>query len=85
VTRFEEMFNRPSAGQVAAESAFAGGAVACPGCGCQDLRIYRTAQGDQRTLRYKVCRNCGHRILTASETTERIVRDVTPHILNKDG
>jgi predicted nucleic-acid-binding Zn-ribbon protein len=53
--------------------------VACPKCGCQDFRTYKTIQGAEVTFRYKSCRHCGHRVLTTSQTSERVVRDVDCH------
>jgi DNA-directed RNA polymerase subunit RPC12/RpoP len=52
--------------------------IACPKCGCRDFRTYGGKNGESTRFHYKACRHCGHRILTASKTTERIVRDVSP-------
>ena len=59
-----------------ARDALGTGRVACPKCGCEDFRTYRTTQGQSATFRYKSCRHCGHRVLTTAQTSERIVRDV---------
>ena len=33
--------------------------IACPACGCRDLRVQTTRRGEGLILRYRVCRNCG--------------------------
>jgi hypothetical protein len=33
--------------------------IACPVCGCRDLRVQTTRRGEGLILRYRVCRNCG--------------------------
>lgn len=33
--------------------------IACPNCGCRDLRVQTTRRGEGLVLRYRVCRNCG--------------------------
>lgn len=55
----------------------AGGAIVCPQCNCRDFRTYKTIQGVAATFRYKACRHCGHKVLTTSQTNERMVRDVS--------
>lgn len=60
-----------------ARDALGSGRVCCPKCACEHLDVYRTTQGQSSTFRYKACRNCGHRILTTTQTAERIVRDVS--------
>lgn len=62
----------------------ASGAVVCPKCECADFRVYRTTQGQSAKFRYKACRHCGHKIITKSETQERIVRDVDSRSLLDD-
>jgi DNA-directed RNA polymerase subunit RPC12/RpoP len=59
-------------------SARAAGAtgIACPKCECRDFRTYKTIQGRAVTFRYKACRHCGHKLLTTSQTSERVVRDI---------
>ena len=52
--------------------------IACPKCNCQDFRTYKTIQGRAVTFRYKACRHCGHKVLTTSQTSERVVRDIEP-------
>jgi DNA-directed RNA polymerase subunit RPC12/RpoP len=49
--------------------------LVCPRCNCADLRAYRTIQLAARVLRYRVCRHCGHKILTR-QNPETIVRNV---------
>lgn len=48
------------------------GSIVCPSCGCADFRCYKT----DGNFRYKSCRNCGHKVLTATKSSERIVRDI---------
>ncbi|NNE62347.1 MAG: hypothetical protein HKN35_15755 [Woeseia sp.] len=63
--------------ELAAEAATdSNGAVTCPKCNCADFRTYGSQPKRTATFRYKRCRNCGHRILTATTSQERIVRDV---------
>lgn len=49
--------------------------LTCSGCGCHDFRTYKTIPGHLDTFRYKQCRHCGKKILTA-QSPERAVRDV---------
>jgi DNA-directed RNA polymerase subunit RPC12/RpoP len=63
--------------EMAARAAGATG-IACPKCECRDFRTYKTIQGRAVTFRYKACRHCGHKVLTTSQTSERVVRDVEP-------
>jgi hypothetical protein len=51
-------------------------APVCPQCGCTDLRGYKVIQLSSRILRYRACRNCGHKVLTR-QPHEQIVRDVS--------
>jgi transposase-like protein len=63
--------------QMAEEALNSGdGRLCCPKCECRHFRTYGGSNGTTSRFRYKECRNCGHRILTASQTVERIVRDV---------
>lgn len=50
--------------------------IACPKCECRDFRVYKTIQGSAVVFRYKACRHCGHKILTTSQTSERVIRDI---------
>ena len=44
--------------------------IACPSCGCRDLRVWRTRPlSDGRIRRERKCRNCGRLVLT----TERVI------------
>lgn len=63
------------------------GGVACPRCGCRDLRTDKTIQQKTRTIRYRHCRHCGHKVLTkqAEPPPEEIIRDVKPHKNSTDG
>ena len=65
--------------QMAARAAGQSGRLACPKCGCQDFRTYGTRDGHVQTFRYKACRHCGHKILTAQDP-ERVIRDVVSEI-----
>ncbi len=38
--------------------------IACPRCGCADLRVRNTRYSFGRTVRYRECRHCGRRITT---------------------
>lgn len=77
---------RRTLAEMAADTARKGtGSISCPKCGCGDFRIYRTSQGSSTKFQYKSCRHCGHKILTASQTVERIVRDVSSHQVEDDG
>ena len=51
-------------------------AVKCPKCHCRDFRVYATTHGKEATFRWKKCRHCGHKIVTSTLTSEKIVRDV---------
>jgi len=51
--------------------------IKCPKCECRDFRTYGGSNGTTSRFRYKECRHCLHRVLTASKTTERIIRDVS--------
>lgn len=42
----------------------AGVGVACPRCGCQDLRVSYTRHMPGRVIRARVCRHCGRRVVT---------------------
>ena len=57
----------------------------CPKCGCCNFATYRTQQQIATVVRYKSCRNCGHRILTSTQSVERIVRDVDARDSDDDG
>lgn len=57
------------------------GTIVCPRCQCADFRVYRT----DGNFRYKSCRNCGHKVLTATKSSERIVRDVDTRSPLDDG
>ncbi|GAG04749.1 unnamed protein product [marine sediment metagenome] len=57
--------------------------IICPACHCRDFRTYGVTQGQSVAVRYKSCRNCGHRILTSTQTQEHIIRDVETR--NEDG
>lgn len=61
--------------EMAAQAAQSGGRLACPRCGCGDFRTYKTQQGHVQTFRYKACRNCGHKILTA-QNPEQAIREI---------
>jgi transcriptional regulator NrdR family protein len=54
----------------------AGGAVVCPRCNCADFRVYGVSHGQSSVYRYKQCRNCGHKILTATPKQERLIRSI---------
>lgn len=61
--------------EMAAKSAIIAGKLACPRCNCADFRTYGKGPGHIQTHRYKECRHCGCKILTAQEP-ERMVRIV---------
>ena len=64
-------------GEMKADSVSNGNGIECPTCGCRDFRTYGTDPKNTATFRYKQCRHCGHRIVTATpHSRERIVRDV---------
>ena len=73
------MTNKPSRSlrEMAAESNSDG--LKCPNCGCQNFKTYGGSKGTNVVVRYKACRHCGKRILTSTESRERIIRDVNPH------
>ena len=51
--------------------------ICCPNCHCRDFLIYGHQRGTTSVLlRYKRCRHCGHQILTATESRERIIRNI---------
>jgi hypothetical protein len=50
--------------------------VSCSKCGCRDFRTYKTIPGVSSVFRYKACRLCGHKILTTSQTNERVIREI---------
>lgn len=50
--------------------------ITCPKCNCRDFRTYKTIPGVAATFRYKSCRLCGHKILTTSQTSERVIREI---------
>lgn len=64
--------------EMAARAATMAGQVglACPKCNCRDFRTYKTIPGVAATFRYKACRLCGHKLLTTSQTTERVIREI---------
>jgi DNA-directed RNA polymerase subunit RPC12/RpoP len=69
--------------QMAAEAAEAAGeygGLACPRCNCRDLLADKTIKQTSRTIRYRRCRNCGHKVLTRQDSNppppETIIRDV---------
>lgn len=64
--------------EMANRSAMENGRLMCPRCRCADFRTYGKGQGYVLTQRYKECRNCGCKILTAQEPEKllRIVKDV---------
>jgi DNA-directed RNA polymerase subunit RPC12/RpoP len=66
--------------EMAAESANPRGGLECPKCGCKHFEIYKTIQGQSVKFRYKACRHCGHKVLTSTQSTERIVREITPTV-----
>lgn len=51
------------------------GRLSCPTCNCRDFRTYRTTQGVVVTFRYKICRHCGHKLLT-QQAPEQMIRSV---------
>ncbi len=61
--------------EMAARSAGMVGRLVCPKCGCADFRTYKTQQGHVVTFRYKLCRHCGHKLLTQQQP-EQMIRDV---------
>ena len=53
--------------EMAAETArieSGGRGIACPQCGCRDLRVETTRRHDGMIVRYRVCRHCGGRRTT---------------------
>jgi Zn ribbon nucleic-acid-binding protein len=63
---------RMTLAEMAAKSS---GRLSCPACNCRDFRTYRTTQGVEVTFRYKICRNCGHKLLT-QQSPEQMIRSV---------
>ena len=58
------MTDRPAKtlAQMAADTARlegGGRGIACPACGCRDLRVQTTRRAEGMIVRYRVCRNCG--------------------------
>jgi hypothetical protein len=46
--------------------------IACPRCGCQDLRTTKTMRvRDGMIRRYRSCRHCGRTMTTHEVTTRR--------------
>jgi DNA-directed RNA polymerase subunit RPC12/RpoP len=64
--------------EMAARAASTTSGIACPKCNCRDFRTYKTTRGVSSVFRYKACRHCGHKVLTTSQTSERVVRDIEP-------
>lgn len=61
--------------EMAARSSTTAGRLVCPKCGCCDFKTYGKGLGHIETQRYKQCRNCRCKILTA-QGPERMVRIV---------
>ena len=62
---------------MATDSAEDTGGICCPDCGCKDFRTHGTKSvGPGVKHRYKICRHCGHQILTSTKSVERIIREV---------
>lgn len=38
--------------------------LVCPRCGCRDLRAYYTRAKQDHILRKRICRHCGHEVIT---------------------
>jgi transcriptional regulator NrdR family protein len=38
--------------------------LSCPKCGCRDLRAYYTRAKRDYILRKRICRHCGHEVIT---------------------
>lgn len=38
--------------------------LSCPKCGCRDLRAYYTRPKADHILRKRICRHCGHAVIT---------------------
>ena len=38
--------------------------LSCPRCGCRDLRAYYTRAKQDHILRKRICRHCGHEVIT---------------------
>jgi DNA-directed RNA polymerase subunit RPC12/RpoP len=62
--------------EMAARAASTTSGIACPKCNCRDFRTYKTTRGVTSVFRYKACRHCGHKVLTTSQTSERVIRDI---------
>lgn len=45
-----------------------GSGIRCPKCHCRDCRVTRTAKIDAFIRRERVCRNCGHKLVTFEKT-----------------
>lgn len=41
--------------------------IACPRCGCRDLRVVTTVPRLKGIVRYRECRHCGKRLRTTEE------------------
>lgn len=65
-----------SLAEMAAAAASGITGLSCPKCGCQDFKTYGTIPRQTSVFRYKMCRHCGHRVLTKSQTEEKIIREV---------
>lgn len=66
--------------EMAADAAVVNRRLECPKCGCKHFQTYKTIQGQAVKFRYKACRHCGHKVLTSTESTERIVREIAPSV-----
>ena len=40
------------------------GGLVCPQCKCKQFKVADTEKGDDKIVRYRVCRNCGFHIRT---------------------
>lgn len=40
----------------------------CPGCWCQMLRVYYVRKALGRTVRCRICQNCGRKVYTSEKT-----------------
>jgi DNA-directed RNA polymerase subunit RPC12/RpoP len=61
-----------SLAEYAAEAAAGNMGIACPKCGCRDLRFSYNKDVPGGLDRVKRCRNCGTRVLT-SEAVKRVL------------
>jgi len=50
--------------------------LACPRCGCEDLRVLNTRHSRGRIIRYRECRHCGRR-MTTYEVTGSMLKQAT--------